>query len=361
MDNVAAHSSRDGPDALEIMSEVISLMCMTILGFLLGAKSKRESLVNLTYGRILVFVVYMLSWSFAVTSMVSVSTNNYNITSCTLAMLACDVFYASSKIVIYMWLIERVHVVTAKRTTRFKSWQYRFHIMVLIPYIGIFVLMLMFRNIYLLDSGECVIGLKWVASMPLMCYDFFLNLYLTYLFVKPLLSIGRKAGRENWRETRLYKLTKRTLIASLVCLLVSLANVMSIVISRGHLRGLVCLSCCTLDVTINVMTIHWVTTSSSRMSARHAGAKESEEPNENTECGASPHQTREIANNSTTNFSAREKFNFQHHPSPIRDDVLYHIQHHHQQQQLQDSDDSLSIGSIQVSQSSVKPLHEFSL
>ncbi|KAI7851516.1 hypothetical protein BDC45DRAFT_445414 [Circinella umbellata] len=258
MDNVAAHSRRDGPDALEIMSEIISLMCITILAFLLGAKSKRECLVNLTYGRILVFIVYMLSWSFAVTSMVSVSTNNYNITSCTLAMLACDVFYASSKIVIYMWLIERVHVVTAKRTTRFKSWQYRIHIMILIPYVGIFVLMLMFRNIYLLDSGECVIGLQWVASMPLMCYDFFLNLYLTYLFVKPLFNIGRNTGRGNWRETRLYKLTKRTLIASLVCLLVSLANVMSIVISRGHLRGLVCLSCCTLDVTINVMTIHWV-------------------------------------------------------------------------------------------------------
>ena len=81
---------------------------------------------------------------------------------------------------------------------------------------------------------------------------------MTYLFIKPLFNIGRTTGRTRWRETRLYKLTKRTLIASLVCLLVSLANVMSIVITRGNLRGLVCLSCCTLDVTINVMTIHWV-------------------------------------------------------------------------------------------------------
>ena len=77
MDDGGANSfGPGGPDALEIMSEMISLICMTILGLLLGAKSKRECLVNLTYGRILVFIVYILSWAFAVTSMVSVSTNN---------------------------------------------------------------------------------------------------------------------------------------------------------------------------------------------------------------------------------------------------------------------------------------------
>ena len=77
MDNGGVNSfGPDGPDGLEIMSEMISLICMTILGGLLGAKSKRECLVNLTYGRILVFIVYMLSWAFAVTSMLSVSTNN---------------------------------------------------------------------------------------------------------------------------------------------------------------------------------------------------------------------------------------------------------------------------------------------
>ncbi|KAI9491874.1 hypothetical protein BDB00DRAFT_468471 [Zychaea mexicana] len=250
-----------GPDSLEIMSELVSLACLTIMASALGAKTKRERLVNLTYGRTLVFLVYILSWAFSVTSMVSVSTNNFNYTSCTLAMMSCDVFYAGSKIVMYAWLIERVHLVTAVRTTRLKSWQYRFHIVLLLPYVAIFVLMLTFRNIYLLDTGECIIGLQWVASIPLMCYDFVLNLYLTYLFVIPLINVSRSTTcRSTWKETRLYKLTKRTLIASLVCLLVSLANVLSVVITRGHMRGLVCLTCCTLDVTINVVTIHWTHT-----------------------------------------------------------------------------------------------------
>ena len=89
-------------------------------------------------------------------------------------------------------------------------------------------------------------------------YIQFLNLYLTYLFIKPLTNVKCTSVRTNWKATRLYKLTKRTLIASLVCLLVSLANVLSVVITRGHLRGLICMTCCTLDVTINVATIHWV-------------------------------------------------------------------------------------------------------
>ena len=77
MDNGGTQlAGADGPDSLEIMSEMISLICMSIMASLLGAKSKGERLANLTYGRILVFAVYILSWAFAVTSMLTVSTNN---------------------------------------------------------------------------------------------------------------------------------------------------------------------------------------------------------------------------------------------------------------------------------------------
>lgn len=61
--------------------------------------------------------------------------------SCTLGMLSCDIFYAGSKVVIYAWLIERIHLVTAVKTPRLKTCQYRFHLFLLSPYIIIFVLM----------------------------------------------------------------------------------------------------------------------------------------------------------------------------------------------------------------------------
>lgn len=65
-----------GPDGLEIMSEFISLFCVTVLAAALGAKTKGESLADLTYGRALVLLLYILSWSFCAISIVVISTND---------------------------------------------------------------------------------------------------------------------------------------------------------------------------------------------------------------------------------------------------------------------------------------------
>lgn len=207
-------------------------------------------------------MLYTLSWAFATFSVIIVSTNNNNIVSCTLGMLACDFFYAGSKIACYAWLIERVHLVTAVKTTRLKTAQYKFHILLLCPYLIIFALMLSFRNIYLEPDGSCTIGLQDVASIPLLTYDFIFNLYLTWLFIKPLTTVGRNT-KTDWKTSRLYRLARRTLVASVVCLSVSFINVLFVVLSHGHQRGLVCLTMCTVDVTVNVVTVHWVTTSGS--------------------------------------------------------------------------------------------------
>lgn len=66
----------DGPDGLEIMSEIISLACISIMALLFGSKSKIERFNTLTYGRTLVILLYILSWLFSAIAIVSVSTNN---------------------------------------------------------------------------------------------------------------------------------------------------------------------------------------------------------------------------------------------------------------------------------------------
>ncbi|KAI9314165.1 hypothetical protein BX666DRAFT_1826710, partial [Dichotomocladium elegans] len=248
------------PDGLEVMSEIISLCCISVMALLLGSKSKLERFNTLTYGRTLVLNLYLLSWVFSAIAIVSVSTNNWNPVSCVLGVLICDIFYAGTKITIYAWLIERVHLVTTVRVPRLKSKQYRFHLGLLCPYVVIFVLMLIYRNGYITDEGICIMGLQPPSSIPLMIYDFLLNLYLTALFVRPLATSTRRGKEEgDWKETRLYKLTRRTVVASAVCLVVSLVNILTLAITRGRERGLMCLSMCTVDVTINVITIHWVT------------------------------------------------------------------------------------------------------
>jgi hypothetical protein len=65
-----------GPDALEIMSEFISLVCITVLAAALGSKTLGEKLKTINYGRVMVILLYVVSWAFAVTSAVVVSTND---------------------------------------------------------------------------------------------------------------------------------------------------------------------------------------------------------------------------------------------------------------------------------------------
>lgn len=67
--------------------------------------------------------------------------------------------------------------------------------------------------------------------------------------MRPLTHIGLNT-RTNWKVTRLYKLARRTLVASIMCLSVSFINVLCVVMTHGHQRGLICLTMCTVDVTV---------------------------------------------------------------------------------------------------------------
>ena len=114
------------------------------------------------------------------------------------------------------------------------------------------------------------------------------------------------------------------------------------------------------------------------MSARHTGTVDSEDFNQNTGYGTPAHQTHERPNDFTTDYFSHEKYNYENSQTPIHEQRMHHQQqqqhhqqhhneqhhnkeqrHHHHHHQRQESDDSLR--SIQVSQSSLKPLHEPSL
>jgi hypothetical protein len=67
---------------------------------------------------------------------------------------------------------------------------------------------------------------------------------MTILFVRPLLKLG-KSDVSDRRRPRLRQVALRTLVASVVCLVVSFANIFSLQMFHGRERGLVCLTCCT--------------------------------------------------------------------------------------------------------------------
>jgi hypothetical protein len=84
---------------------------------------------------------------------------------------------------------------------------------------------------------------------------------MTILFIKPLMRMsGNTIAFGSKMNSRLHEVALRTLVASVVCLVVSFANIFALVMLNGRERGLVCMTCCTVDVTVNVITVHWVTT-----------------------------------------------------------------------------------------------------
>ncbi|KAI9244009.1 hypothetical protein BDA99DRAFT_529537 [Phascolomyces articulosus] len=277
MDQIILSSPQ--PDGGELASKIVSLISVGAMAMLFGIKTFNVQFKYLTYSRWLVLLLYIISWGFTCAGMLFVTTNNGNYLSCFLSEMACDIFYSATKIIIYMWLIEKVWVVSSVRQSRWKTKSYRVHMALLTPYVGIAALLIIFHIAEIEESGVCIIGLKPPASIPLLVYDFVFNLYFTILFVRPLMKIGRSVEMD-WKSSRLHEVALRTLAASTVCLLVSFANILTLVILNGRERGVLCLTCCTVDVTINVITIHWVTTNPTGKTSKEHNNISNSNPND---------------------------------------------------------------------------------
>jgi hypothetical protein len=126
-------------------------------------------------------------------------------------------------------------------------------------YLGVAGVMF-YGNISRIQDGLCFIGLKFVASAPLLAYDLFITLLLTSLFVWPLL-------RKRFRNNTIKRLTIRTLISSFIALATSCVNVLVLIMMHGRQRGWICLGSCSADVVVNALALFWVTDSISERSA----------------------------------------------------------------------------------------------
>ncbi|KAF9363119.1 hypothetical protein BGX34_004839 [Mortierella sp. NVP85] len=247
------------PDWEESFALFISLACVSVMAVLFGRKTAGTKLSTINYARGLVVALYLVSLIFSVVACMLVQTNNNNLLSCQLTILSCIVLYAFSKVIIYLFLMEKVYVVTAVGVTRANFFLYKVNMLLMTPYIGVVTLMVLYRNAVIdpNEGGKCYIGLFRPGALPLILYDIVMSTWLTFLFLKPLMS--STSLLQGPSKGKLRDVARRTLLGSLISLLLSSANIFSLVYSNGRERGLICMICCTLDVTLNAITIHWVT------------------------------------------------------------------------------------------------------
>ncbi|OAQ23688.1 hypothetical protein K457DRAFT_142516 [Linnemannia elongata AG-77] len=245
------------PDIPAILSLLVSLLSISLMSLLFGRKTSGTNMTNINYARGLVISLYIVSWAFTTIAAVLTSTNYGNILSCTLSIFVCLSLYAMSKIIIYLFLIEKVYVVSSVATLRRDTTLYRVNILLLTPYTVILVLMILNRVAVLDVNDQCFIGLKPLASITLILYDIFISSWLTILFIRPLMSTN--SVLQGPSKGKLRQVARRTLIGSIVALILSSANVFTLVYFKGYEDSVLCLLSCTLDVTLNACAVHWVT------------------------------------------------------------------------------------------------------
>lgn len=141
-----------------------------------------------------VFATAILQFGFGVDTSASI---------CESAILLCLACYVTTKILIYMFLVEKAFIIrSGSKKLRIHSKLYLFNtIVVLGAYCVVVVLNFVYR-ITKIEHKQCIIGMERYAMIPLIVYDLLVNIYLTILFVLPLL--GRRFSLNSFRvETNL--------------------------------------------------------------------------------------------------------------------------------------------------------------
>lgn len=246
-----------------VISVVVSLVSLTIISSFLTQKyAAVKSWRMLPCAMWLVVAVYVDSFLFVfVTALLKYGLGvNSAYAVCDAAILLCLVGYVSTKVLIYLFLVEKAFIIRGGMKTRLRSKMWVFNAMgMLALYSIVIILNFVFRIAHLDTNGMCVIGMERPALLPLIIFDLIVNVYLTTLFLIPLSSLHSFRNVQlSQPSLELRKIALRTFIGSLCTLTSSIVNLSVLTALNGE-PGWVCLLCCNCDVLFSAIMVHWVT------------------------------------------------------------------------------------------------------
>ncbi|KAG8786645.1 hypothetical protein FRC15_010985 [Serendipita sp. 397] len=245
---------------LRTLSSVLSLVATTAISYCFAQRAykvdffSRRGLSSINVTKWLLLLLFLDSWAFVFLSGVLVngvglSLNN---TTCSMGILACIIFYCVSKLLTYLFLLEKVYIVWPNKGTRWSSKAYRVGFVALLGFVVVLIVMVIGRIAYIREDRQCVIGLQRGSSLTMLIIDLLVNVLLTGLFLWPLWS-------SNMLSPNLRRVATRTLIASGAALGISATNITILTIMHGRELGWICLASCSTDVVVNALVLFWLT------------------------------------------------------------------------------------------------------
>ncbi|KAK3950265.1 hypothetical protein QBC32DRAFT_19328 [Pseudoneurospora amorphoporcata] len=273
-----------------------------------------------------VFATAILQFGFGVDTSASI---------CESAILLCLACYVTTKILIYMFLVEKAFIIrSGSKKLRIHSKLYLFNtIGVLGAYCVVVVLNFVYR-ITKIENKQCIIGMERYAMIPLIVYDLLVNVYLTVLFVLPLLGLYAFNSSQQTRGNRRLKLVAMRTLIGCICTLTSSVVNLSVLMGLNGEPGWVCLMCCNSDILFSAIVIQWVTSRDSIASNNNNSQTMSQQRHSNHgEDAYDLHKSRQQANggileqknNSSTNRVSINSSSISPRPTPstkaIIDDI----------------------------------------
>ncbi|CAM1504203.1 Fc.00g017940.m01.CDS01 [Cosmosporella sp. VM-42] len=275
------------PVSGDVMSVVVALISTTILsGFLGDLTHTLEALLQVTDRRLaqrflaikvwrrlpfvvwLVFAIYLDSYCFVFATALLQQSFGVNSSEgmCSGAILLCLVCYVTTKL-IYVFLTEKAYIIRSTTKKRLRSKLYIFNSFgMLVIYTVVVIFNFVFR-ITRIENGQCIIGMRSIAMIPLISFDFVVNVYLTILFLIPLKNLYsfRNIARSP-ANIRLRHVAFRTFVGAVCTLISSIVN-LSVLMALDGEPGWVCLMCCNCDILFSAIVIQWVTSKDNAGSA----------------------------------------------------------------------------------------------
>ncbi|OAL50872.1 hypothetical protein IQ07DRAFT_643014 [Pyrenochaeta sp. DS3sAY3a] len=284
----------------------VSMFCMSLLAGMIGYRVRQidwRQLSNSSLTSILVYLLYFFSMSFVLSAaLVESGLGLSTLRVCHGAIMLCLAFYVSSKVIMYLFLVERAHALRAPYMRRGRDWLWvvgTLTIAVGFGTIAVAGFVWPTADISVID-GRCRIGLPRYVTIPLLTFDIVINVCLTLIFVyllSPLVRAGslptsafpashftkclaRYVRRARTRASvdlrpanqdaakKIEKLLWRTFIGSCLVLIPTAGNLASLTSLKGRELGWVCLTICTFDITWTVCVFHWLTMGASELDER---------------------------------------------------------------------------------------------
>ncbi|TFK36647.1 hypothetical protein BDQ12DRAFT_686276 [Crucibulum laeve] len=245
---------------LQVLCALIHFIGLSVIAHCISRRVQHERLTyhglkTMPWPRLSMILMFCDSWLFLFSSGILVLGVGLELNKsvCTAAIYLCVIFYATSKFLVYAFLTEKVHVVWSPTvgTRRFESPVYLTCLVTVALYCIVITLMMGGPIHEINADGACVIGMRRLASIPLLVYDLYVNVFLTFMFLWPLV-------RSKLLSSGVRRLAVRTFVAALVALTTSTVNMAVLIVLKGRELGWVFIGACGADVIVNAVAIFWV-------------------------------------------------------------------------------------------------------